>query len=168
MLDIDGRRGLWLTGSHHVEPYCGHQLSVLVNYACGSGRRTFSNPKNLSLPSVRTGSVTSFRCFSRGVGCGALGSFFAGAAFFDSSDSACSPCRQFRSSSILRQVRPYRSSFELAEEGHLVQRTCAARAMVCRPVLGAGALYASLNRLDPPKRCSYRCGLLIEAPAMVQ
>lgn len=37
----------------------------------------FSKPKNLSLPSGRIGPASA-RSFSRGVGCGALGSFFAG------------------------------------------------------------------------------------------
>ena len=107
-----------------------HQPSVLVNDARGFIRRTFSKPKNLSLPSVRTGPVTSFKCFSNGVGCGALRSFFAGAAFFASSDCACSPCRQLCFPSIPGQVRPYRSSLELAEERHGVQRICAARGVV--------------------------------------
>lgn len=40
---------------------------------------TFSNPKNLSLPSGRTGLFRSCaRSFSRAVGTGAFGSFFAG------------------------------------------------------------------------------------------
>lgn len=41
--------------------------------------RTFSKPKNLSLPSGRTGPA-SCSSFSRGVNCGAFGSFFAGGA----------------------------------------------------------------------------------------
>jgi len=40
---------------------------------------TFSNPKNLSLPSFRTGPVTSANSFSSGVIMGALGSFLTGA-----------------------------------------------------------------------------------------
>ena len=43
------------------------------------GTRTFSKPKNLSLPSGRTGPA-SCSSFSRGVNCGAFGSFFAGGA----------------------------------------------------------------------------------------
>lgn len=42
------------------------------------GDFTFSNPKNLSLPSARIGPASA-RSFSSGVGCGALGSFFTGA-----------------------------------------------------------------------------------------
>jgi hypothetical protein len=43
----------------------------------GDGLLTFSKPKNLSLPSPRSGPAWT-SIFSSGVGSGALGSFFAG------------------------------------------------------------------------------------------
>ena len=50
---------------------------------------TFSNPKNLSLPSARMGLVSAASSFSSGVGCGALGSFFVGATAVDGLAGGC-------------------------------------------------------------------------------
>lgn len=50
---------------------------------------TFSNPKNLSLPLARMGLVSAASSFSSGVGCGALGSFFAGATAVDGLAGGC-------------------------------------------------------------------------------
>ena len=58
--------------------------------------RTFSNPKNLSLPSGRIGPDTSSRCFSNFVGCGAFGSFLDGAVVAFEPDFSCSdPCHYY-------------------------------------------------------------------------
>ena len=91
---------------------------------------TFSMPKNLSLPSDRTGPVASARCFSKGVGCGALGSFFAGA---DLAAESALFCAQLRCQHVLSYHMPlplplpllplasatYRARLELAKERHI-------------------------------------------------
>lgn len=70
---------------------------VLPNYTKVSGGNsngrgsslTFSKPKNLSLPSVLFGPTSFASSFSRGVGCGALGSFFAGVLFAEAPAVFC-------------------------------------------------------------------------------